>query len=135
MRVTVITLFCLFILVGCRRDQWKVNRIEGMWSVVYAKLPNFGKIEPDLIFKFDWCKVRYDDFCDISVYDFKSNETEYGLFSVSRNGQSLTMTWEWSGYTEYEIFSIERLNFRTMILRNTNPMSKYFSELRLRSAD
>lgn len=123
------------IFTACRRDQLKVNRMEGKWSVVYAKLPNFGKIEPDLIFKFDWCKIRFDDFCDFSVYDFKLDSIRLGIYNVSNDGNSLTLAFEDSGYSSFEIFSIERLNFRTLKLKNTNTQSMYYSEFKLRSID
>ena len=125
----------LILVTACRKDQRKVNRIEGKWSVVYAELPNFGKIEPDLIFKFDWCKVRFDDYCDFSLNDFNLESIRFGIYKVSKDGNSLTLSFEDSGYSSFEVFSIERLNFRTLILENTNTQSMYYSKFRLRSID
>lgn len=131
----ILPLIVLLMFSSCRKDQRKVNRMEGKWSVVWAKLPNFGKVEPDLIFKFDWCKIRFDDFCDFSVYNFKLDESEFGIYSVSNDGNAVTISFEESGYNHFEVFSIERLNFRTLKLKNTNSQSMYYSELRLRSID
>jgi hypothetical protein len=75
--------------------------MEGKWTVVWAKLPNFGKVEPDLIFKFDWCKIRFDDFCDFSVYNFKLDESEFGIYSLSNDGNAVTISFEKSGYNHF----------------------------------
>jgi hypothetical protein len=128
-------LLVLLVFTACRKEQRKVNRLEGKWTVRWAELPNFGKVEPDLVFKFDWCKVRFDDFCDFSAHDFHLNQTDFGIYSVSKDGNNLTMRWAVEGIQHYEVFTIERLNFRTLHLTNNNPFSSYFSEVRLRSMD
>lgn len=123
------------VLVSCRKEQRKINRIEGKWTVRSAEISGFGKVEPDKVFRFDWCKARHDDFCDFSVHDFSTGVTDYGAYSISKDGASLLLNWGGSQNYQFETFTIERLNFRTLILTNTNPISQYYSEIRLRSMD
>ena len=125
----------LMLFASCRKEQRKVNRIEGKWVVQWAELNGFGKSEPDLVFKFDWCKVRFDDFCDFSAYDFNLNEQQFGIYSISKNGKQLTLKWSENNMQYFEVFNIERLNFRTLHLSNVNTNSFYFSEIRMRNAD
>jgi hypothetical protein len=123
------------IAFGCRKDQRKINRIEGVWKVRSAEITGFGSVSPDLVFKFDWCKARFDDFCDFSAHDFNLNQTDYGVYSISKDGDSMVLRWQSSGVQFHETFLIDRLNFRTLLLTNTNSNSGYFSQMRLRTID
>lgn len=135
MKLTIIILMSVFLLMGCRKDQRKVNRIDGKWDVVTAEISNFGEVEPEIVFNFDWCKVRKEDFCDFSAFDFSKEESMKGLYSVSRDGKSLTLDWQDNQYYNFDVFEIERLNFRTLILVNKNPESDSFTKIKLRSVD
>jgi hypothetical protein len=121
--------------MSCRKDQRKINRIEGKWIVRWAEIPGFGMVEPDLVFKFDWCKARFDDFCDFTSHDFSTDQTSHGTYSISRDGKTLLLNWPEVNTNHFETFTIERLNFRTLLLTNTNEHTGYYSRMRLRSMD
>jgi hypothetical protein len=125
----------LLLLFSCRKEQRKINRIEGKWTVRWAEMPSFGTVDPDVVFKFDWCKARFDDFCDFSSHDFKNDQTSFGSYSISSDGKTLLLNWPGLNTTHFEAFTIERLNFRTLLLTNTNEYSGYYSRMRLRSID
>jgi hypothetical protein len=131
--VVITIIFMLFVLGSCRKDQRKVNQLEGKWTVVWAALPDFGKTEPDLVFNFDWCKKRFDEFCDFSFYDFNLDASRNGIYSVNREGNTLTISFEDAGFNYFETFTIERLNFRNLMLKNTDPQTQFYAELKLRS--
>jgi hypothetical protein len=123
------------LLLSCRKEQRKVNQIEGKWTVRIAEVEDFGDFEPNLVFNFDWCKVRFNDFCDFSAHDFDNDQTTYGTYSISDDGKELLLNLPGYNTTSFESFTIERLNFRTLILTNKNPNTSYYKQLRLRSMD
>lgn len=132
--IALFIVICTVLVLGsCRKDQRKVNQLEGKWTVVWATLPDFGKVEPDLIFNFDWCKKRLDEYCDFSFHDFNLDVSRNGIYSVNREGNTLTISFEDMGFNHFETFTIERLNFRTLILNNTNPQTQFYAEIKLRS--
>lgn len=135
MRTYILLIIFSAIFFSCRKDQRKINRIEGKWSVRWAEIPDFGVVEPDLVFKFDWCKARFDDFCDVSSHDFATSQTSYGVYSISRDGKTLLFNWPGFNNNHFETFTIDRLNFRTLLLTNINENTSYYKKLRLRSMD
>lgn len=122
-------------ILACQKEQRLVNRMEGKWTVRSAELPGFGTIEPDIVFDFDWCKTRFDEFCDYSLHDFNLNYTIFGSFQISDNGNKLVLSWADFGQPYFETFDIERLNNRWLILTNNNPNSNYYQRLELRHID
>ena len=135
MRYLLMLSLFVFLAFSCRKDQRKINRIEGKWTVRWAELPGAGQIEPDMVFKFDWCKARFDDFCDFSAHDFATGITNEGVYHISRDGNTLTLNWPQVNSNHFETFTIDRLNFRTLLLTNTNDNTTYFKRMRLRSMD
>lgn len=135
MKTILPILVLALLLLACRKEQRKVNQIEGKWTVRIAEVEDFGDFEPNLVFNFDWCKVRFNDFCDFSAHDFDNAQTTYGTYSISDDGKELLLNLPGYNTTNFESFTIERLNFRTLILRNKNPNTSYYKQLRLRSMD
>jgi hypothetical protein len=129
-----LTIVCT-LLFSCRKDQRKINRIEGKWTVRWAEVRDFGVVEPDLVFKFDWCKARFDDFCDFSSHDFATGQTNNGVYSISRDGKTLLLNLPGFNTNHFETFTIDRLNFRTLLLTNVNEQTTFYKKLRLRSMD
>jgi hypothetical protein len=135
MRIILLLTILSTVFLSCRKDQRKINRIEGKWTVRWAEVPDFGTIEPDLVFKFDWCKARFDSFCDFSSHDFTTGQTSYGTYSISRDGKTLLLNWPDFNANHFETYTIDRLNFRTLLLTNVNENTNFYKKLRLRSMD
>ena len=135
MKKFVCMLLIGFVFFSCRKDQRKVNRIEGKWTVRWAEIPDFGSVDPDLVFNFDWCRTRVDDFCGFSSHDFNTDQTSYGSYRISRDGETIVFQWPGFYSNYFDTFTIERLNFRTLLLTNTNQNTQYYSKLKLRNMD
>ncbi|MDX1652374.1 MAG: hypothetical protein R3277_07780 [Brumimicrobium sp.] len=133
MKSSFLLFLSVILLFACRKDQRVKNRIDGKWNVISANIYGFGEVEPEMVFNFDWCKTRKDDFCDFSAYDFAKNEMIEGVYSISEDGKSLVLDWKSNQNYNFEVFDIERLNFRTLILINKNPYSSFFSKMKFRS--
>jgi hypothetical protein len=135
MKYSILYFILIFSLLACQKEQRLVYRMEGKWTVRSAELANYGTLEPDLVFDFDWCKTRFDEFCDYSLYDFNLNYTVLGSYQISEDGNQLVLSWAEFGQAYFETFEIERLNNRWLKLVNTNPNSNFYRRMELRHID
>ncbi len=121
----------LFSVSSCHKRQRTVNRLEGKWNVIEATLSGSGEQDPDLIFEFERCEVNQHDFCEFGVYDFAMDAVQNGLYSVENN-DSLALMWS-DGFTyECQTFRLERLNWRTLILTDSDAPNGQYSRIQLR---
>lgn len=132
-----ILLFCsvLLIILSCSKNQRQINKIEGKWNVVSAQLSGFGEIDPDIIYNFDYCKLKQNNNCDFSIHNFDTEEVTSGVYTILDQGTKigLTVTSAFGfAYREYEII---KLTNRKMILENNTAPSGELSRIELRSVD
>ncbi|MFT5859954.1 MAG: hypothetical protein ACI865_002061 [Flavobacteriaceae bacterium] len=66
--------------------------MEGKWNVVSAGLVGLGKIDPDRIFEFDFCKVRKNRFSEFTLHDFDTDDLFYGSYFLSDDGNNLILS-------------------------------------------
>lgn len=131
---TLIPLVILFFLVGtsCSKNQRKVNRIDGKWNVIAADIQGFGSADPDVIYEFESCRLRQDDFCDFSVHNFATNEVTTGVYRISNRGTTLEMTVSNGFGFEYREYTIVRLTPWKLVLESNNVPVGEFSRIVLR---
>lgn len=115
MRIQFHLLLMLFALSACSKNQQQVVKLDGKWNVTGATVQGFGETNPDLVYDFDFCKIKNGDFCDFSIHNFTTNEVTNGGYTVSDNGQTLSMTIS-DGfgfiYREYEIIKLSNSRLR-----------------------
>ena len=131
---TLLPLLILLLLVGssCSKNQRKVNRIDGKWNVVDAEIQGFGNADPDVIYEFEYCKLRQAEFCDFSVHNFHTDDISTGVYRISNRGTTLEMTVSNGFGFEYREYNIVRLTPWRMVLETNNAPVGEFSRLVLR---
>jgi hypothetical protein len=116
-------------VTSCSKNQRKVNRIDGKWDVVDADIQGFGNTDPDIIYEFEYCKLRKDEFCDFSVHNFDTDDIRTGAYSIDDRGTTLAMTVSSAFGIEYREYTIVRLTPWRMILEAKNGQEGEFSRL------
>ena len=131
---TLLSFLILFLLIAssCSKNQRKVKRIDGKWNVVDATIQGFGNADPDVIYEFEFCKLRQDDFCDFSVHNFETDDLSTGVYSISNRGTTLEMTVSNGFGFEYREYTIVRMSPWRMVLENNNAPIGEFSRLVLK---
>lgn len=125
----------LIILASCTKEQRIVNRMEGKWTVLEAEISNTGTFEPNMVFQFDYCKQRKQDFCDYSLHDFDQDFTVNGTYAIGNNGESVILS-SLSGWgNNFEEFEIEKLNSRRLRLVNYDAENGEYRRFELKSID
>jgi hypothetical protein len=127
-----VSIAAVFLLFSCNKNQRKVNRIDGKWNVVSAQIEGFGQADPDVIYSFDYCKLRHDDFCDFSVHNFATNTLETGVYSIEDRGNTLTLTVSDGFGFAYREYRIVRLTPWRLVLESDNVPVGAFSRIELR---
>lgn len=122
----------LLLLYSCNKNQRKVSRIDGKWNVVSAHIEGFGEADPDVIYAFDYCKLRQDDFCDFSAHNFETNTLETGVYSIEDRGNTLAMTVSNGFGYDYREYRIIRLTPWKLILESDHVPAGAFSRIELR---
>jgi hypothetical protein len=121
-----------FVAAGCSKNQRKVKRIDGKWNVVEATIQGFGNTDPDVIYEFEFCRLRTDDFCDFSVHNFETDDVTTGVYRISNRGTTLEMTVSNGFGFEYREYTIVKLSPWRMVLESNNVPTGEFSRLVLR---
>ena len=131
---TILPFLILFLLIAsaCSKNQRKVNRIDGKWNVVDAEIQGFGNADPDVIYEFEFCKLRQDEFCDFSVHNFETDDLSSGIYRINNRGTTLEMTVSNDFGFEYREYNIVRLTPWKMILESNNAPIGEFSRIVLR---
>lgn len=122
----------LLVLSACSRNQRKVNRIDGKWNVVSAEIQGYGDADPDIIYEFEFCKLRHDEFCDFSVHNFETDDLRTGVYTIDNRGNTLSLTISNGFGFEYREYQIVRLTPWRMVLETNNAPIGDFSRLVLR---
>lgn len=122
----------MIVLVGCSKEQRVVNRLEGKWTVLRGEIENFGEVEPNMVFQFEYCKQRKQDFCDYSVHDFDQDQTISGSYNVSDDGESILMSSMNGWNNTFAEFQIERLGINRVNLVNYDAWTGEYRRLELK---
>jgi hypothetical protein len=124
----------LFLIAAssCSKNQLKVKRIDGKWNVVDAEIQGFGNADPDVIYEFEFCRLRTDEFCDFSVHNFDTDDLRTGVYTIDDRGTTLAMTVSNGFGFEYREYTIEKLTPWRMVLETDNASVGEFSRLVLR---
>lgn len=133
MKTAIIICSTLLILISCSKNQRQVTRIDGKWNVVSAEMSGFGEFDPDIIYEFEYCKLKKSDFCEFSIHNFDTDEITSGVFTITDQGTKvgLTVTSAFGfAYREYDIIKLSR---RKMILENSSVPNGELSRIELRS--
>ncbi len=131
---TLLPILIVFTLIAtsCSKNQRKVKRIDGKWNVVDANIQGFGNADPDVIYEFEFCKLRQDEFCEFSVHNFETDDVRTGVYRISNRGTTLEMTVSNGFGFEYREYNIVKLTPWRMILESNNTPVGEFSRLVLR---
>ena len=135
MKTTILLLFVSVLILSssCNKNQRKVNKLDGKWNVESARIQGYGDSDPDLIYEFEYCKLKEADFCDFSVHNFQTNDVISGVYEVDEFGTKVNMTVS-SGYGfEYAEYSIIKISNRKLILTNDNAKQGELSRIELKS--
>lgn len=125
----------LILLSSCSKEQRIVNRMQGKWTVTEVEIANLGTFEPNMVFNFEYCKQRLNDFCDYSLHDFDQELTINGSYSIGDNGESVILS-SLSGWgNNFEEFEIEKLNSRRLRLVNYDADNGEYRRFELRSIE
>ncbi|MCR9171889.1 MAG: hypothetical protein NXI10_05320 [bacterium] len=122
----------LIVISACSKNQRKVNRIDGKWNVVDADIQGYGSADPDVIYEFEFCKLRQDDYCDFSAHNFETDDLTTGVYRISDRGTTLEMTVSNGFGFEYREYTIIRMSPWRMVLEANNAPVGEFSRLVLR---
>ncbi|GAB5417635.1 MAG: hypothetical protein Crog4KO_26200 [Crocinitomicaceae bacterium] len=131
---TLFPFLILFLLVAssCSKNQRKVNRIDGKWNVVDAEIQGYGNADPDIIYEFEYCKLRTEDYCDFAVHNFDTDDLRTGVYRINDRGTNLEMTVSNGFGSEYREYTIVRMTPWRMILESTDTPVGEFSRIVLR---
>lgn len=134
MKTLIPTLILSLIILGsCSKEQRIVNRMQGKWTVTEVEIANQGDFEPNMVFQFDYCKMRTTDFCDYSLHNFDLDETVNGTYAVGEDGESVLLS-SLSGWgMNFDEFEIEKLNSRRLRLVNYDAETGEYRRFELRS--
>lgn len=133
MKTLIPTLIISLIVLGsCTKEQRIVNRMQGKWTVTKAEIANAGTFEPNMVFQFDYCKMRTTDFCDYSLHDFDQDITVNGTYAIGQNGESVLLSSLNGWGINFEEFEIEKLNSRKLRLVNYDAENGEYRQFDLR---
>ena len=130
-----ILIIALIVLGSCTKEQRIVNRMQGKWTVTKAEIANAGTFEPNMVFQFDYCKMRTTDFCDYSLHDFDQDVIINGTYAIGQNGESVLLSSLNGWGINFEEFEIEKLNSRKLRLVNYDAGTGEYRRFDLRCID
>ena len=125
----------LLITTSCNKNQRTVDRIDGKWNVIEADIQGYGEGDPNVIYEFEYGKLKHDEFCDYSVHNFATDDVTSGIYTIDDQGKTISMTISDGFGFEYREYSIERLSFRKMILTNPEAPHGEMSRIVLKRVD
>jgi hypothetical protein len=122
----------LILLASCSKNQRKINKIDGKWNVTSAQIAGAGEIDPDIIYEFEYCKLRKEDFCDFTIHNFDNNDITYGTYTIEEGGTEVVLSVTNAFGTNYRTYNIIRLGNRKLILVNQSAPNGEFERIEMR---
>lgn len=102
-KIAALTAAAAFTFTACNKDQKVVNRLEGDWNLTTLKeyengvltSPNNGLIPGEtIIFGFEKCKLKSDDFCDFTIKSTENGNTETESYKYKISDDGETFVWD-----------------------------------------
>ncbi|MBL4862262.1 MAG: hypothetical protein JKY09_04490 [Crocinitomicaceae bacterium] len=121
------------LFTACNKNQHQVIKLEGKWNVISADVQGYAEMDPDMIYEFEYCKLKKEDYCDFSIHNFDTNEITNGLYSVKEHGMTVSMTVSSGFGFEYREYDIVKLSNRRLILVDKNAPTGAFSRIELKA--
>ena len=125
-------LVAVLALSACSLNQRKVNRIDGKWNVVNADINGYGNADPDVIYEFEFCKLRHEDWCDFSIHNFDTDDLRTGIYTIDNRGTTLSMTISNGFGFEYREYQIVKMSPWRMVLETDDATIGELSRIVLR---
>ena len=84
----------VLLAVSCNKNQKAVKNLDGSWNLTFQ---DGEKVEEDdkLIYTFDNCKLKKDEYCTLTIEDNESKET--ASYKVDDDGETLVLRDEYDG--------------------------------------
>ena len=84
----------VLLAVSCNKNQKAVKNLDGSWNLTFQ---DGEKVEEDdkLIYTFDNCKLKKDEYCTLTIEDNESKET--ASYKVDDDGETLVLRDEFDG--------------------------------------
>jgi len=96
-----LTAAAAFALTACSKEQQVVNRLEGEWELKTVKeyengvLTSNGLVSGEtIIFDFEKCKLKSDDFCDFTIKYIESGNTQTDSYKYKISDDGKTFVWD-----------------------------------------
>lgn len=119
-------LIFFFSITSCSKNQRQVNRIDGKWKVVEATINGNNSSVPDLIYEFEYCKLRKNGDCEFSIHNFTTDDITSGVYRIEEGGNSMILTVSTAFGAAIREYSIVRSSFNKLILENDQaPTGEY----------
>ncbi|MFT6503931.1 MAG: hypothetical protein ACJASQ_004069 [Crocinitomicaceae bacterium] len=135
MKTTLLFALTLLILFSCNKNQRQVIKIDGKWNVKSAEMVGNGTLDPDVIYEFEYCKLKQDGFCEFSIHNFDTDVITSGIYSISENGNKLNLSITDGFGLETRVYDIIKISNRKLILVNSNAPFGEFSRIELRAVN
>lgn len=133
MRSLLSILLLGFIFLSCSKEQRTVNKLAGSWEVRSATITGVGEMNTDQVFDFEKCRIRKNNYCNFTLVDRDNQETTYGSYLIDETGNEVTLVFTEGLTTFIHVFTIEKVNWRKLILVNKEPQAGSFERFELRS--
>lgn len=133
MRSTFVILLLSFVFLSCSKEQRTVNKLAGSWEVRSATVTGIGELNTDQIFDFEKCRIRKNNYCNFTLVDRDNQETTFGSYLINESGDEVTMVFTEGLSTFIYKYTIEKVNWRKLILINKEPQTGSFERFELRS--
>lgn len=131
----MITFVLAVVLIGCNKNQHKLNRVAGKWTVTEVRINGEDYQNPLMEFEFDQCKLKNDGFCEVQLKDNWSFSTTYGIYNITHDGKQLNMSFSEGMYVQNYSFRIKRLNDNKLILENLGAEDNTYERIEMESYD
>lgn len=136
MRTTLLfTALIALLFTACNKNQRRVVKLDGKWNVISATIEGYGESNPDLMYEFEYCKLKHNDLCDFAIHNFETNEVTEGLYEVKDQGNTISMTVSSAFGFSYREYDVIKLSNRKLILQNHNAPNGELSRIELKAVN
>lgn len=135
MKTTLLFALTVLLLFSCNKNQRQVIKIDGKWNVKSAEMVDIGTLDPDVIYEFEYCKLKKDGFCEFSIHNFDIDNITYGIYSIGENGNKLNLSITDGFGLETRVYDIIKISNRKLILVNSDAPFGQFLRIELRAVN